>query len=58
MSFDNFGLSPAINNNLHNLGYHIPTPVQAKPFPPPWKAATLSAALKQVPGRPRHLAFR
>ena len=34
MSFDNFGLSPAINNNLHLLGYRVPTPVQAKAIPP------------------------
>lgn len=34
MSFDNFGLSPAINNNLHILGYRVPTPVQAKAIPP------------------------
>ena len=34
MSFDNFGLSPAINNNLHILGYRGPTPVQAKAIPP------------------------
>ena len=34
MSFDTFGLSPAINNNLHILGYRVPTPVQAKAIPP------------------------
>jgi ATP-dependent RNA helicase RhlE len=33
MSFDNLGLSPVIKNNLHGLGYRIPTPVQTKAIP-------------------------
>src|SRR4029077_8645331 len=33
MSFDNLGLSPVIKNNLHGLGYRVPTPVQAKAIP-------------------------
>jgi ATP-dependent RNA helicase RhlE len=33
MSFDNIGLSPVIKQNLHRLGYRVPTPVQAKAIP-------------------------
>src|SRR4029079_10254933 len=33
MSFDSLGLSPAIQHNLHGLGYRVPTPVQAKAIP-------------------------
>jgi ATP-dependent RNA helicase RhlE len=33
MSFDNLGLSPVIKQNLHKLGYRVPTPVQAKAIP-------------------------
>src|SRR5437868_3509295 len=33
MSFDNLGLSPILNHNLHELGYRVPTPVQAKAIP-------------------------
>src|SRR4051812_49060147 len=33
MSFDNLGLSPVIKQNLHLLGYRVPTPVQAKAIP-------------------------
>jgi ATP-dependent RNA helicase RhlE len=33
MSFDNLGLSPILNHNLHELGYRIPTPVQARAIP-------------------------
>ena len=33
MSFDNLGLSSVIKQNLHGLGYRVPTPVQAKAIP-------------------------
>jgi len=33
MSFDSLGLSPVIKQNLHKLGYRVPTPVQAKAIP-------------------------
>jgi ATP-dependent RNA helicase RhlE len=33
MSFDSLGLSPVIQQNLHKLGYRVPTPVQAKAIP-------------------------
>ncbi len=33
MSFDDLGLSPVIKQNLHILGYRVPTPVQAKAIP-------------------------
>ena len=33
MSFENFGFSPVIKNNLSQLGYRVPTPVQAKGIP-------------------------
>ena len=33
MSFDNLGLSPVLKHNLHELGYRVPTPVQAKAVP-------------------------
>jgi len=33
MSFENFGLSPVIKQNLTLLGYCVPTPVQAKAIP-------------------------
>jgi ATP-dependent RNA helicase RhlE len=33
MSFDNLGLSSVIKQNLHRLGYRVPTPVQAKAIP-------------------------
>jgi len=33
MSFDNLGLSPVVKQNLHKLGYRVPTPVQAKAIP-------------------------
>ena len=33
MSFDNLGLSPILKHNLHELGYRVPTPVQAKAIP-------------------------
>src|SRR5216117_3552401 len=33
MSFDNLGLSPMLNHNLHELGYRVPTPVQTKAIP-------------------------
>ena len=33
MSFDNLGLSPILKHNLHEMGYRVPTPVQAKAIP-------------------------
>src|SRR5262245_6594131 len=33
MSFDNLGLSPVLKENLHRIGYRVPTTVQAKAIP-------------------------